>query len=211
MYCNDANLARNLRMGGFGSGRRLQSKNTTNDYRQFDVRRLQMDGFLKPGRTFGWQWKSGNKTMATINVHTEINKITLSYKHKSYGKEWKDVSYPVWLDWTYCNYGNWRAWLLCPGKGCGRRVAILYGGAIFACRYCHKLAYPCQRETALDRVARRANRIRRRLGWKEDIINPNGDKPKGMHWQTFWKLERQHNKFHGALLYGMKQQLGLRN
>ena len=147
-------------MGGFGSGRRLQSKNTTNDYRQLDIRKLQREGLLKPGRFFSRQWKSGNKIIATINVHSEINKITLSYKHKSYGNEWKDKSYTVWLDWTWCNYGNYRAWFLCPG--CGRRVAILYGGVTFACRHCYQLAYPCQRETTLDRATRRAEKIRSR-------------------------------------------------
>ncbi len=196
-------------MGGFGSARWQQGKDTTSDYRQLDVRRLQRDGFLKPGCTFGWQWPCGNGTMATINVHTEKNKITLSYKQRSNSKEWKDKSYTVWLDWTWCNYGDWRAWFLCPG--CGRRVAILYGGATFACRHCYKLAYPCQRENTGDRMIRRANRIRRRLGWKEDILNPNGDKPKGMHWQTFWKLERQHNVFLRTSLDGMKERLGLRN
>ena len=156
-------------MGGLGSGRWQLGRNTTNDYRQLDVRRLQREGFLEPGRNFSWQWKSGNKTMANINLHTEINKIALSYKQRSNRGDWKDERYPVWLDWTPCNYGGKRAWFLCPGKGCGRRVAILYGGAIFACRHCHKLAYPCQRETVLDRVARRANRIRRRLGWEEGM------------------------------------------
>jgi hypothetical protein len=173
------------------------------------VRRLQRDGFLTPGRTFDWQWKSGNKTMATVNVHTEKNKLTLSHKHKPNVNEWKDVSYPIWLDWTWCNYGDWRAWFLCPG--CGRRVAILYGGATFACRHCYKLAYPCQRETALDRVARRANRIRRRLGWEEGILNLPSGKPKGMHWNTFERLTHQHNVLLGTSLDGMKERLGLRN
>ncbi len=196
-------------MGGFGSGRCQQGKDTTSDYRRLDVRQLQRDGFLKPGRAFDWQWESGNKILATVNVHTEINKITLSYKQRSNSKEWKDVSYPVWLDWTWCNYGDWRAWFLCPG--CGRRVAILYGGATFACRHCYKLAYPCQRETALDRVARRANRIRRRLGWEEGILNLPSGKPKGMHWNTFERLTHQHNVLLGTSLDGMKERLGLRN
>jgi len=196
-------------MGGFGSGRRLQSKNTTNVYRQLDIRKLQREGLLKPGRIFSRQWKSGNKTMATVNVHTKINKITLSYKQRSNGNEWKDVSYTVWLDWTWCNYGDWRAWFLCPG--CGRRVAILYCGAVFACRHCYKLAYSCQRETSLDRVARRANRIRRRLCWEEGILNLPDGKPKGMHWNTFERLTHQHNRFLGASLDGMSQQLNQRN
>ena len=198
-------------MRGFGSGRWQQGKDTTSDYRQLDVRRLQRDGFLTPGRTFGWQWESGEETMATINVHTEVEKLTLSYKHRSNGDEWKDENYPVQLDWTSCNYGGMRTWFLCPGKGCGRRVAILYGGAIFACRYCHKLAYPSQRETAPDRLIRRANRIRRRLGWKEGILNLPGSKPKRMHWNTFERLTHQHNWFLGASLDGMSQQLGQRS
>jgi len=198
-------------MGGFGSGRWQLGRNTTNDYRRLDVRRLQRSGFLKPGRTFDWQWESGNKIMATINVHTEINKIALSYKQRSNGGDWKDQIYPVWLDWTPCNYGGRRAWFLCPAKGCGRRVAILYGGAIFACRHCHKLAYPCQRETPLDRVARRANRIRRRLGWEEGFFNLPSGKPKGMHWNTFERLTHQHNVLFKTSLDGMEKQLGFKS
>ena len=57
------------------------------------------------------------------------------------------------------------------------------------------MAYPCQRETVLDRTTRRAEKIRSRLGWEVGILNPPGNKPKGMHWQTFWKLDRQHNVF----------------
>jgi len=52
-------------MGGFGSGRWQQGKNTTNDYRQLDIRKLQREGLLKPGRIFTsameiWQQNYGN-------------------------------------------------------------------------------------------------------------------------------------------------------
>jgi hypothetical protein len=43
-----------------------------------------------------------------------------------------DYEYAVLLEWTRCHYGGERAWFRCPVIGCGRRVAILYGGAIFA-------------------------------------------------------------------------------
>ncbi len=198
-------------MGGFGSGRYQRGKNTTSDYQQLDVRRLQRDGFLKPGRTFSWQWTCTNGTAASILVKTELDMVTLSYRHKSGDGDWKDECHTVFLDWTPCHFGGQRAWFICPGQRCWRRVAILYGEVIFACRHCHKLAYPCQRETPLDRVARRANRIRRRLGWKEGILNPMDGKPKGMHWKTFERLTHQHNVLLKTSLDGMSRQLSLRD
>ena len=102
--------------------------------------------------------------------------------------------------------------LFCPAQGCDRRVAILYyNKAVFACRYCCRLDYPCQRESVSDLVIRRANKIRKRLGWKEGILSTVGDKPKGMHWKTFWKLERQHNVLLGSSLEGIMKQLGLKD
>jgi hypothetical protein len=71
-------------------------------------------------------------------------------------------------------------------------VAILFGGSIFACRHCHDLAYACQRERDDDRAARRADKIRSRLGWPPGILNGGGDKPKGMHWRTYWRLQEQY-------------------
>jgi hypothetical protein len=37
-------------------------------------------------------------------------------------------------------------YLVARRAGCGQRVAILYGGDIFACRHCYQLAYPSARE-----------------------------------------------------------------
>ena len=90
------------------------------------------------------------------------------YRHNSGGSDWQPMDYPVRLDWTDCTLGGRRAWLLCPERGCGRRVALLYigGSGIFACRHCYKLAYASQRETPDDRAVRRADRIRDRLGWE---------------------------------------------
>ena len=143
--------------------------------------------------------------MASINIHTEADKITLSYKYRSNNNEWKDESYPVWLDSTSCNYGGNRAWFLCPGKGCDRRVAILYGAAVFACRHCHQLAYPCQRETAPDRALRRSQHIRKQLCGSANMMEPFPLKPKGMHWQTFERLSHQHNLYCIISLDGMEK------
>lgn len=198
-------------MGGPGSGRRWHhgAADCADDYRRLDVRRWQRDGFLTPGRAFGWQWMRDGEKLASIDVRTETDRVFLSYRHRSGGGEWKSEEYPVQLDWTACTFGGRRAWFLCPARGCGRRVAILYGGAIFACRHCYRLAYPSQRETADDRAARRADRIRARLGWEPGILNGAGGKPKGMRWRTFERLTAEHDAFVAESLAGMAQRFGM--
>lgn len=197
-------------MGGMGSGRGQSSKDTTSDYRALDVRRLQRDCLLTPGRSFGWNWTRHGEIVASIQVRTEIGRIILSYRHRSGGSEWQPVSYPVQLARTNCSLGGRRTWLLCPARNCGRRVAVLYIGSsgIFACRHCCKLAYASQREAADDRAARRADRIRERLGWEAGILNGEGDKPKGMHWRTFSRLRAEHNQFVNTSLAGMMRKFG---
>ena len=199
-------------MGGIGSGRRDQGgKDTTSDYRALDVRRLQREGMLAPGRAFGWNWYRDEEQVASIFIQTEADRLTLKYQHQNRGGPWQPMEYPVLLEWTDCNFGGGRAWFHCPARGCGRRVALLYigGAGIFACRHCYQLAYACQRETADDRAARRADTIRRRLGWHAGILNPNGGKPKGMRRRTFERLSHQHDAFVNVSLDGMARRFGL--
>ncbi len=95
------------------------------------------------------------------------------------------------LAWTSCGLGGRRPWFVCPGEGCGRRVAILYlEGGSFLCRHCRNLAYPSQREGKLGgrlgKARRRAEKARARLG-------PDSDpRPKGMHHKTFVRLGREY-------------------
>lgn len=199
-------------MGGIGSGRLsyYSAKDTTNDYRSIDVRRWKRDGLLESNQSFGWQWSRHGEVLASIRVRTETNRALLIYRHRRGGEDWKDESYPVYLDWTACKLGGQRPWFLCPARGCGRRVAILYlGGSIFACRHCYQLGYQSQCETWDDRAARRADRIRDKLGWEPGILNGNGWKPKGMHWNTFEKLTAQHDALVQVSLAGMAARLNM--
>ena len=199
-------------MGGIGSGRRYQGgKDTTSDMRPLDIRKLQRDGLLTPGRAFGWHWTVNGNEVASIQMRTEVDRVILNYRSRSNGGEWQPMEYPVYLEWTGLHFGGRRAWFLCPARGCGRRVAILFGGSIFACRHCHNLAYECQRETDDDRAARRADTIRRRLGWEPGILNGEGWKPKGMHWRTYERLKAVHDAHVNVSLAGMAQRLGLVN
>ncbi|MBN8518472.1 MAG: hypothetical protein J5X22_05145 [Candidatus Accumulibacter sp.] len=188
-------------MGGYGSGRQW-GKATTSDMRTLDIRRLQRDGLLTPGLAFGWQWTRHGVEVASIQMRMEVDRVILNYRSRCDGGEWQPIEYPVHLEWTPCHLGGRRAWFLCPARGCRRRVAILFGGSIFACRHCHRLAYPCQRETNDDRAMRRADTIRRRLGWEPGILNGEGGKPKGMHWRTFNRLTAEYLGFAEASLAG---------
>ena len=198
-------------MGGVGSGRRWHfgARDTTSDYRSIDVRRWQRDGLLKPHQSFSVNWTRNGENVGSVNVRTESDRVILSYRYRSHGDDWKDESYPVYLDWSECHLGGRRPWFLCPARGCIRRVALLYGGAIFACRHCYRLAYQSQREEAYDRAARRADKIREKLGWEQGIFNPEGWKPKGMHWKTFERLSNRHEHFSQISLAGISAKLNL--
>src|SRR5215831_7092426 len=117
-----------------GSGYRCRSgKNTTSDYHALDIRWLHRKGLLLPGRDSSVRWSRNDEETGSIGVTAELDSARLSYRHAPYGGDWESKEYSVSIDWTPCNYGGSRPWFRCPVLGCGRRVAILYGGGIFAC------------------------------------------------------------------------------
>ena len=130
-------------MGGIGSGNsyRLEKKNTIDEYRNVDVRRFHREGLLKPGCCFSWSWWRAEQEVASISAFVQQDRVVLLYRyHSGAGAEWEEVKEPVPLEWTPCNFGGERPWFVCPGAGCGRRVAILYGwGKYFLCRHCYDL------------------------------------------------------------------------
>jgi len=187
-------------MGGMGSG-----KDTVSQMRGLDVRKWKRDGYLEPGRSGTWTWSRRGEVVATINFRVEAGRVVLSYRTRERGGEWRNMELPVRLDWTACHFGGNRAWFRCPR--CNRRVAMLYGGGVFACRHCHQLAYDCQRETAGDRATRQADKLRERLGWEAGILNGNGWKPKWMRWRTFERLSAKHDALVGCSLAEMQAKL----
>jgi hypothetical protein len=105
-------------MGGPGSGTKWDKKGAVEDYRRLDVRVLHREHGIKPG-----------------------SQITVQY-------EWRgeQVAQEVYFDWTPCNYGGLRPWLIC--MACGGRVALLYlRGKYFSCRRCHNLTYRSSQES----------------------------------------------------------------
>lgn len=193
-------------MGGYTSGRH-GGKSCTDDIPSLDIRRIQQEGLLKSGLTFGWNWSRRSKTMSSIGVSVGIDSVTLSYLQSWRGGDWQSCSDTVLLTWTPCNYGGQRAWWLCPC--CGRRVAMLYSGRnAHACRHCFFLAYRSQRETEGDLAARRADKLGKRLGWQGGILSIPSGKPKGMHWSTYERLSGLHARHAGVALADILKKIG---
>ncbi len=185
-------------MGGRGSGRHWggKAKRSTACCPALDVRRLNREGWLRPGQSFPYEWTRYGEKAASIDVTTQPNLVTLLYCYRHPVDELRSVECPIQVERSACHYGGQRVWFRCPEDGCGRRVAILYGNVTFACRQCHGLAYSSQRCSASDRALRRAQAIRQRLGGTANMYDPFPPRPKGMHWQTYEKLRREHDNAH---------------
>lgn len=192
-------------MGSSNSGRR-DGKPCTDQFRSIDVRRLHKDCKLIPGNVFRRTWKRHDTEVASILGRVGNDCVVLSYRQSWRGGPWRDCTNTILLEWTDCHYGGKRPWWVCPG--CDRRVALLYSGdGWYSCRHCRQLAYRSQRETQEDLAARRANRVRDKLGWPRGILNMPGGKPKGMHWKTYIRLLGEHNEHSGQALNLLGQSL----
>jgi hypothetical protein len=199
-------------VGGEGSGDwyRFNKKPTVGECRSVDVRRLHREELLKPGQLFSWSWSRAGREVASIGTlvlgEHRPERVVLLFRHKSgLHAEWEDVQEQVELAWTSCNFGGERPWFICPGTGCGRKVAILYGpGRYFLCRHCYDLSYQSQRDNKMYRALHRAQDIRRRLGGSANMMEPFPEKPKGMHWKTYERLWWEHHEAEMEQLIGMK-------
>ncbi len=201
-------------MGGVGSGRHLQfGARTTDECHSLDVRRLKREGALSAGGNCRITWLRRDVVTGWADIQSEPGRLILKYRRRDReAGESQAQCYPIQLDTTPCHMGGERHWFLCPARGCGRRVAILYGGSVFACRHCHRLAYPSQREKPWDRAARRATRIRGKLGWPGGIlVDGHREKPKGMHWRTYERLYEEYDELSDRALSGIMDYLNQRS
>lgn len=125
--------------------------------------------------------------------NTSLDKIPLAYSYR--GKEYR---YEVAISRTACNYGGVRYWWLCPK--CGKRVGVLYCAGVYVCRHCIGALYRTQLMQPIDKLFRRVEKIRHKLGWQAGIAHGHGNRPKGMHRQTYDRLVWEHDKIANAIL-----------
>ena len=197
-------------MGGYGSGswHRWDSKSTTESQHRIDIRWLKKQGYLRPGNLGSLSWSRGDNQTGSIGFRMEADRMILNYRYRPHGGEWENVEQAVSFDQTPCNYGGHRTWFLCPR--CWKRVAVLYGaGKYFFCRHCYDLTYSSQQENRADRLMRKARKIRYRLGGSGNLIEPFPDKPKNMHWKTYWRLRDRSEHANNLSWLIMGQQLGI--
>ena len=194
-------------MGGRGSGRRssYSGKAETNDSMPLYIRKISRKGLLMPGSSFSWQWTVNNQQVAGISIRVDIDHgLVLSYLMKSTSEV---VEQQVQTQTSPCHLGGQRYWFTCPL--CSKRVAVLYApGRYFACRQCGGLGYATQKEGVGDRTMTKADKLRKRLGWRAGIANPNTGKPKGMHWDTYQRLKSQHDVLVQVSFYDIARKLG---
>lgn len=175
-------------LGGYGSGR-PGYKRKADHLRSLDVNRLAKCGHLRNGHAGGWQWTQDGERVASIGTRGEQGGLRLIYRITPDGRPSEDIQEFIPIAWKDCHLGGQRPYFICPGvvngRGCYRQVAKLYmGSRYFHCRHCNRLAYACQSETSLDRLIRKANKRRVKMGGDPGIDN-FVRRPKGMHWATY--------------------------
>lgn len=148
-------------------------------------------------------WPSGSR----IRLTGESGIVTLDYR-----VDGKPVHERITLDHLPNRYGGARTFFLCPG--CGRRVRYLYlRWGRFRCRSCGRLNYRSQQHTKGDMLPyyRAAKLLRKRFRVAPELIPVPMDlpgfippRPKGMHWETYWRLYRELDRlkeeYHAAFM-----------
>ncbi|MEO0542911.1 MAG: hypothetical protein AAFY99_03735 [Pseudomonadota bacterium] len=168
-------------MGGYGSGGwNATGRPTTAEVPRIDVNCLNKAGALRRGFKGTLSWPLDDGGHEAVPIDTQSNRIFFLTSGPRLA-----LAEEVAITWEPCRFGGQRPFFVCPN--CGERTLHLYHHGHFACRKCHALSYPSQRERESDRAQRRANKIRIRMGG-EPGWHRVPDRPKGMHQSTYGKL-----------------------
>ncbi|RRV36861.1 hypothetical protein EGJ86_14605 [Pseudomonas sp. o96-267] len=194
---------------------RTREKDSTTDYRTLSISTLQRESRLQPGRSLEWAWWRRGEKVASIGITIESrHSLRLRYQSRSRGGDPIQHDYPVAIGWTPCHLGGERPWLHCPN--CARRVAKLYGGAVFICRHCMRLNYPSQQASKRDRAMDRVWTLRHKLGCDAGPFDYPAEyirRPKGMHQKTFARRIEQLSRIEAQAMADTvrtMQKLGIR-
>jgi len=199
-------------MGGIGSGNwsRWPTKSVVGNGLTLDLYKLIRDGAFWPGQTTSGSltWTRAEEYVASIGYSSDLTNPSSGSVHLHYNHEDKPVDYRVSLTTTRPYFGGVRWWFVCPVNGSrATKLHLPSGSNIFASRQAFDLAYCSQNETFSDRMLTKSQDIRRNLGGSASLVDPFPDKPKGMHWTTYWRLRDQSEQAANMAMAGMAQRL----
>ena len=170
-------------MGGCGSGRGHRFASKTDEFHKLDLASFKREWFEQHNAgTLTWS-RGGHKT-GSISYRLAPDHMRLNY---TLTREDKHINERFEFDFTRQNFGGERRWIICPS--CGRRCRVLYGGAYFRCRQCYNATYESQYEFIRVPGLSSAERVRDKLGGEPGFVHSFPNKPKGMHWKTYRRLE----------------------
>ena len=171
-------------MGGYGSGWR-STKPKIEDCNSLDANQLNRDGCLKSGWCGTTTWSRNGVKTSSIGMHATADYLHIGYSSKQHGS----LIQPIPIERLLCRFGGSRAYFRCK---CSKRVVKLYlAGKHFLCRHCHRLPYSSKNESQLDRAIRHRNKQRRRLSGNIGLEASMAQKPKGMWWRTYQRLQER--------------------
>jgi len=145
-------------------------------YTPLDVHYLARHKALRAGGAFCGEYSNGKS--ASLFVANDHITVIIEGREES-----------IRLAHTVPGYGGKRSWFRCPM--CNRRRAKLYFVGRLACRECARLRYGSKSEGRRDRLARKARKIRARVGCSDSLAVPFPPKPSGMWWRTYELLRAQ--------------------
>ena len=80
-------------MGGYGSGRRIDSKKTTDSQCKIDVRKMKKEGALVRGASGNISWWCRDKETGSIGYRVEDKRLIINYHSKQNGGERQSTIY----------------------------------------------------------------------------------------------------------------------
>ena len=171
-------------MGGYGSGRR-STKPKVEECSSIDANQLNRNGCLKKGWIGTTTWSRNGQKFSSFSMRATANYLHLGYSSKQYGS----LTQPIRIERLPCRFGGSRAYFTC---NCSKRVVKLYStGKHFLCRHCSGLFHYSKNEGHWDRALRQRNKQRRRLSGNAGLEAYMAQKPKGMWWSTYHRLQER--------------------
>ena len=180
-------------MGGYGSGGHNVRKSSTGYCPRIDsywfknaVPMMCKKNIEEKQTTIDWD----NGARVNLLIYQDRSELDYRFNLDGYD-EWTKVREAFYFSRSSNNYGGDRLYFVCPS--CRSRFRFLYiRSGYFRCRYCNKLNYPSSRKGKYDIHLIKIqsilqNKFKIKTKDLSDITDYIPDKPKGMHWETYYK------------------------